>query len=154
MFNLCQKSNVWSLSEVCLKYVRSLKTARCLSEICSPKSGVCQKSKICYLKSETKFQTPKSEVWNLPKVCPKSYICKVWSPKFEVWSHFKFVWSLKSKVCLKAVRSLSKVWIPKSVWLSPKYMYYAQSLSEVWPLKTEFWSPKLIPKFKIAEKNA
>ena len=35
-------------------------------------------------------------------------------------------WSLKSKVCLKSVRSLSKVWIPKSV-RSPKY--YAQSLT-------------------------
>ena len=123
-----------------------------------PKSRVCQKSKIRYLKSKTEVQSPKSEVWcpksfwNLPEVCLKSEVVYVKSEiqnsKSEVTS--KFVRSLKSKVCLKTVRILSKVWIPKSVWY-PKY--YAQSLSEVWSLKTEFSSLKLPPQLKWLKKG-
>ena len=56
------------------------------------KFEVCQKSKICCLKSETEVQslTPKIQKLKLK------------------------VWNLKSKVCLKSVQSMSKDWIPKS----------------------------------------
>ena len=109
MFEIWQwrlKSDVWSMSEVCLKYVWSttyvcskpgvqkLKSKINLS--LKPKSGDCQKSKFRYLKPKSKAQNPKSDVGSLFEICPgsvqnlKSY---VWSPKFKVRSHFK-VWRI------------------------------------------------------------
>ena len=54
------------MSEVCPESKNSLKYYVCLFKnknlILKPKSGVCQKSKIRYPKSETEVQSPKSEV--------------------------------------------------------------------------------------------